>query len=431
MAIIYVNSGAGGADDGTSWTDAFLTFGQAWTAWTSGDVVYMHSGHAESSATELLYGADVMGDTNPLVVYSVDKDNSDAYTPGTSAQLKVTGANVDIDFNDSFHAYGVWFEMVDGDFDINSFGHAFRFEDCNFKWTANTANRTFTIGPKPLLINCTLDNVTAASFGYSLTSTTGTGTFLGCTFKGKSSGSTFIELGSNYNEESLFVGCDFSGLTNVTNLNDTGTGIDMVGCRFASGDGLQAPTGGIQNRASAYATAVDGAGSAKNYISEHYFGVGTVNQDTALYRDDGWQDEDGDTRLAHKMSPSPNVKGPHTPFWGPDLRAYVSDTGSKTLTVYAVEDFTTALTDDEAWIDVFYLGTSNSVLNSLAGGRSVLSSTSLTTDTKAWTGASGKTKVKFSETVTINKAGTYLVRVYLGKYESSKALWYCPLVEVS
>jgi hypothetical protein len=123
------------------------------------------------------------------------------------------------------------------------------------------------------------------------------------------------------------------------------------------------------------------------------------------------------------------MKGAHTPLVGIDLRAYVASTGSTTFTVEANHNFTTAPTADEAWIEVYYLGTSNSVLYSVAGGREILGSTALTTSTVGWTGATSK--IKFSETVTVNKAGTYIVRVFLGKYEASKALWYCPLVDVT
>ena len=131
------------------------------------------------------------------------------------------------------------------------------------------------------------------------------------------------------------------------------------------------------------------------------------------------------------MAPYAAMAGPPTPFFGPELRAYVSSTGSKTFTVYGVHDFATAPNKDNCWIEVMSLETANSVLYGLAGGRQVGITTGLTSDTKDWTGASGKTKFKIAETVTVNKVGTYIIRVYLAYFESAKAAWYCPLVEVS
>lgn len=438
MATIHVWHGATGAADGTSWTDAYTTLGAAWTAWTSGDVVYMHSGHAESSATELLYNADVMSDADPFICYSVDKDSSDAYTPGTSAQVKVTGANVDIDFNDASAFYGVWFEMVDGDFDLVSNGARY-FEDCTFKWTAIVSSREVTLGTTGRweFVNCTFDNATAASQSIKFAGSLSTLILDGCTLSGKWLTSGFSTVGQSLQgtTSNVFRGCDFSGITNATQVSTTvPTNAVVVGCSLMSG-GVVFPTvassADFRTVGRSYATAVDGASTAKNYIAEHHFGAGTVIQDTAIYRDSGWTDEDGSTQLSHKMVPTSTMKGAHTPIFGPDLRAYVDATGSKTFTVYCVHDFTTAPTKDEAWIEVLYLGTSNSVLWSIDVGRDILSSTAWTVGTEAWTGASGKTKMELSASVTINKTGTYAVRAYLGKYEAAKALWYCPLVNVA
>ena len=377
-----------------------------------------------------------MDDDDPCPIYSVDKDSSDAYDPATSAQVKVTGADVDVEFVDSICCYGVYFEMVDGDLDASSTGY-FHFEDCTFLFSAPAITRIFNLSSSSASsksINCTFNNA-SGSVGYYMNCGYPAQTFRGCSFSGFSSTSYFVNasLGSAHEASVTFEGCDFSGLTNVTNLNSTASSARFIDCKFATGDTVGGLTAaGTQLLVRNYGSAIDGAGTAKNYIAEHHFQAGTVIQDTAIYRDDGWQDEDGDTRLSHKMTPDSDMKGAHTPIFGPDLRAYVDSTGSKTFTVYAAQDFTAAPTADEAWIEVMYLGTANSVLWSHGGGREILGSTALTTDTKAWTWGNGaKNRIKFSETLTVNKTGTYVIRVFLGKYELGKGLWYCPLVEIS
>ncbi len=432
MAILYVDSNASGADDGTSWTDAWADIQSAWTAWVSGDVCWVASDHSQTQATEEQFAADVMDDDNPFVMYSVASAD-DSYTPAAAAQIAVTGSAIDIEFNDSVHAYGIFFQMADGQFDLNQSNTSLYFEDCNFKWTGTTANRDWSASNGARAVNCTFNN-TSGSGSYRVVSTNGPMLFEGCVFSGRGVAGSFVSSLNSSNGHAggtRIVGCDLSGLTNVTDLNPSNSNVRFIGCKFPSGVNVQRPAAGHQYFVAKYACAVDGAGTAKNYIAENYFHAGSVTQDTAIYRDDGWQDEEGSTRLSHKMATLAGLRGPHTPIYGPDLRAYVGSTGSTTFTVYAVEDFTVALTEDEAWIDISYLGTSNSVLWTVGTGRSILSTTSLTTDTKAWTGLSGHRKVKFAETVTINKTGTYVIRVYLGKIESGEALWYDPLVEVS
>jgi len=433
MAILYVWSGATGAADGTSWTDAWTTLGAAWSAWTSGDVCYMHSGHAETSATELLYAADAMGPGDPFVCYSVDKDNSDAYTPGTSAQVKVTGANVDIDFDDSAAFYGVWFEMVDGDIDISTSAQVFMFEDCTFNHTAPTAQRQLNAAtPYSSFVfkNCTFDNQSGTQ-GHIVNVAVG-GHFYGCTFLGRSTG-TFVSISTALWERgAIYQGCDFSGLTNISSfLVASGGGVSVaINCNLPAGKAWSDVPGGSVKTNQAFATAEDGASTAKNYIAEYWGFSGSVIADTAIYRTAGWTDEDGSTQLSHKMTPDPSLIV-SWPISGPPMRSYLSSTGSKTWTVYCVHDFTTAPNKDECWLELFYLGTSNSVLASFGGGRSIFSTTAWTVGTEAWTGAAGKTKMELSVTGTVNKAGTYMVRVCLGKYQAAKALWYCPLVEVT
>ena len=130
------------------------------------------------------------------------------------------------------------------------------------------------------------------------------------------------------------------------------------------------------------------------------------------------------------MATNSFLKGPHTPIYTPYMRAKVNTTGSKTFTVYGVESFTAALNEDQAWMELYYLGTSDSVEWTMIDGRSIYSTTALASDTKAWTGTFTR-KVKFEETVTVNKVGTYAIRIFLGEYEASASLWICPEVEVT
>lgn len=436
MAIVYVWNGATGAADGTSWTDAYTTLGAAWSAWSSGDVVYMHSGHSESSATTINYASGSMTNADPFMCYSVDKDNSDAYTPASAAQVTVTGTNADLDIDDASWFYGVYFKIDDGDvIGTSASVGSVSFVDSTIRiGDSETANRVISSFSGVLFESCTFTSQLSTNALYF--SNVDNAWFVNCTFTGKFSlGSGIGIFGSETDGPSIFQGCDFTGVTSATTVvGSATTGAKAFNCKYPSGmtfaDNIATPDVGYMVNA-AFACTLDGASTAKNYDVEMSNSYGRVVHDTSIYRDSGWSDEEGTTQLSHKVTPDSSLSYPVQYIFGPDLVAYADSTGSKTFTVYCVHDFTTAPTKDEAWIEVAYLGTSNSTLHSFAGGRSVLSSATWTVGTEAWTGASGKTKMELSATATINKTGVYAVRVYLGKYEAAKALWYCPKVEVT
>jgi hypothetical protein len=426
MADIWVDSTkTGGNDDGTTKADAFLTFGQAWSAWTSGDVIKVSTNHAETSATTLTYGADVMSASDPCVVYSWDF-TGDAYQKATSPQIRVTGTNADLDFDDAVAAFGLYLQVDDGDHVITMPWMTYAvFRDCTFRWSNGstmTTSRLLTTSVLASFFDCAFINNddTYAFYGSPAI-------FRNCTWTGLLwNGQYFFRAAEN----APLVGCDFSGATGWGRLNMTDSPITVVGCKFPSGEGVTQTTGSFSAVASQSVSAADGASTAKGYIAEVKMMGGTVVPDTAIYRTAGFVAADGDTPLSHKMTPSSTLKGPHTPFHGPDLFAYVSTTGSKTFTIYAEHDFTTAPNKDECWPEILYLGTTNSLLLSFGGGRIIGSTTAWTVGSEAWTGTS-KTKMELSATLTVNKAGFYMARVHLAKYEAGKALWYCPKVEVT
>ncbi len=69
MANIYVKSGASGAANGTSWTDAYVTLGAAITAAAAGDSIWVSNNHSETTASPTYSIAGTVG--NPTFITCV------------------------------------------------------------------------------------------------------------------------------------------------------------------------------------------------------------------------------------------------------------------------------------------------------------------------------------------------------------------------
>jgi hypothetical protein len=114
------------------------------------------------------------------------------------------------------------------------------------------------------------------------------------------------------------------------------------------------------------------------------------------------------------------------------------EAGSKTFTVHITND-TADLTDAEAWLEVEYLGTSDSPMSTIASDRraNLIATAAAQTDdtTSTWngTGPSFTYKQKLAVTATVGEAGLYRARVVVGKASiASSAYFYVdPKVIVS
>jgi hypothetical protein len=424
MAIVYVWSGATGAANGTSWTDAYTTLGAAGSP-SDGTDVYIADDHNESISANTTYGSSSLKN-NPVRIWSVDRTD-DSYSPAASVQLDFSGGAYDVTLNSSWEWHGVFIKIGD-DLKVET-SRSRWFYDCTFELTSALG----VVSSGALLMRGgTLNFSDGVSGGY-INASGNLHRLHGVTITGKARSTGLLRVKS-----AEYVGCDLTGLSGDSLYDpDASAGdgrVELHACKLPSSITM-ATSGwiGTEQTLELIGCDEDGASFGKRYRSEvHRYG-GVMTVDTAIYRDAGWSDEDGDTSLSHKITPN-SVCTKYATAHGIPLMAYVGSTGSKTFTVHLVEDFTTALTDQDAWMEVRYLGTADSTKWELVSSRPadlLAAGTTLATTTEAWTGASGKTKAKLTKTVTVNETGMYQIRVYLGKYESGKALWCCPQVEVS
>ena len=88
MATYYLDSNAAGANNGTSWTDAWTDLANV-TGLANGDIVkveYRHDNPDDTAATGYVLGASFSAVTSVTYI-SVDKDNSDAFRKMTTGRF--------------------------------------------------------------------------------------------------------------------------------------------------------------------------------------------------------------------------------------------------------------------------------------------------------------------------------------------------------
>jgi hypothetical protein len=152
MAQWFVNSvdGVGGAGDGTSWANAYLTLGAAATAKPAGDTFLVGNNHAETAAaaTTITFAGTL---ANPNQVFCVDHTKP---SPGpgdvtTGGSISTTGAS-NLNFSGSCELTGLTFNAGSGASTANirpnnNANHSQTFTDCKFVLNNTSASSAITM----------------------------------------------------------------------------------------------------------------------------------------------------------------------------------------------------------------------------------------------------------------------------------------------
>ena len=442
MATVYIYSGATGAASGASWTDAYTTIQAALSSYTAGDELWVAHDHNEISGSTITLtesGADI---TNRIMLMRVNR-TTDVYDPTDGADTKQydLSGSADLNFGSVEAVWcGFHFECNDNYIAASS-GTTQSFIDCYFKYTAGASR--FELGSN----NCdTALEFTNCTFDYDSTSgqmwIAAYVRFLGCTFKGDMASGGFFNNKSSTRPVILDCdACNFSGFTNPVSepifeapSSEIVYRARMRNCEIRSGQTIIGALSNDTQEAIVERTSHNG----DTFINELHVLRGTVETDTGVYYTgtDAFQDYDGDTPLSRELVPASgathlsNLKGLGIP-------TVITSTGSKTFTVECIENYTTALTKREAWLEIHYLGSATSSLFTVADPDREVVETSYTnlaagSGLADWTGEpTGSRSVKLTGTVTVNQIGLAMVYVRLGKYESGKQFFYNPVATVS
>lgn len=408
-------------------------------AWVgAGDDIYFDKDHVDATTSTTVWTGGTLA--NPVPLRRVDFGASNAYAPTTGADtinFKTTVSQTNLTFS-NFVVYGAYIE-TDGHLLTGVAATNIGFIDCKHKNLAKalrgvkmgTANGD---GSAPKFKNMTFEGIVAQAV---YVDNPCDAVFDLCTWIGEIAETGLVDLPSNDPAHIRFNYCDFSGITTDAPImvdTSTPTGaffvIDFVGCKFPSGYSLTDTF--FSNEGQFVREWHSDTGNNSYPLREEGF-RGVINTSTATYLTDGFVHADQATNLSRQLVPS-SVCEAHAPLQSFDITQWHDSTGSVTVTIECWDAFTTALQDDEAWMEVYYLDGTD-VTGSLDTTQVVAGTTAnLTAGTGAanWTGEPSGRSVKFvSSSLSIGKKGLIVVRIYLGKYESGKSLFINPQMTVA
>lgn len=441
MAVIYVDSGATGANDGTTPTDAYTVIASAVTNAVSGDIVYTSHTHSQVTGTNL-----VQNWADGVIIISSDFGNivNSFPVPRTGATLENTGT---ADMTNKGATYMSGFTLTSNDhMDLGCTNQNTKciYENCTITM-GDDGTLTAQENTVATYINCPIDITINDSIfvgrnhleivGGSLTRTAGANGLF--SFDATSEGCTIH-----------IRGCDMTGVPAATPfISGTTTSLGlrkfiMTQCKINSsqdlGDGNLLELGIMQLNACDRGNLTDAA-----FQLETYDFYGESVSTTARYRTGGADDGEQANAYSQEVTALANntVKGIYSTSFL--VSTYVSDADStaRTFKVHvahnAVGSGTAgALQDDEMWLEL--VGPDDNVtptsLGHFATSVSVTDQASdLTTESgETWNGTNVGTKQSASLSYSPSINGLVQIRVHFASGSASDVVVNVdPKIEVS
>ena len=404
---IYVDSNATGANDGTSWTDAYTDITSSGGAGgaAAGEHVYVAYNHSQATS----HNPDWSNGTaaNPVIISSRDPAD-DSYRLPTSAQLTAS----DMIWDGDIRVFGIWWSGSDDLFLDGQSGHQ-EYHDCTFEVGDQFKIQSGLIR----FFGCTFkhdDDISSTGQCWAF--------FTDCTFEEKSNYSKANLFSITQNTRWFFRCCKFgpydATLTGIVGGASSGrVHIQFMQCEFPSGLTFAATS------TSLFAEAFN---CDEGTISDPPLGIfkkvtyqGDVTGTLSRYRTGGADDGEQANAYSWEMATNANAKEQFCPLESPPMLLWLDGTETS-IKVYVASGGT--LNNDDFWIDV---GSPSEIANpnQTAQGqfdhsRMAIDGTpaALTTDSSStWNGTGVGTKQQISVTIAPTIAGPVVVRAFLAK----------------
>lgn len=422
----------------TSWANAHSCLDMMlMTGWlvTAGDIFLVHKTHSENSGSDASgyfpYGQGT--NSNAIVCYCVDKDNSNALATGAVVAFgkdkNIYGNIVFVNIKIST-AYSMWLTMTSGGV-FTLVGATMPLTLLELTGATNYLSGAGSGNGSVLLFqNCNISLANAANYiGYNRLYWR-KGALIA------PNGSTALFRTSSYLKDLEIQDVDLTAVGTGKLFQVSGTAglcrAVLTRCKLPS------DLGGVT------ATAYDGAGYQDKILLHHCSSAnrtwdfqevsaeGVVTPETTIVRTGGASD--GAQAISWKMVATAALSKFQMGLSSPVIHLWNSSTSQMTVTVHGIWDSASNLKKDEVWIEVEYPADTSSGLGTIATSRVIYAPADtpadLTTSTETWGGSmSNPNKFKMAVTFTPAKAGPIAVRVYVVK--PSTTLYICPKVVIS
>lgn len=420
-----------GFSSGTTaaWTFATIFLDYAITAPTAvGDILYVSNNHAESISAAITPSATPAG----VSVICVDDSAAPPTATATTATVTTTGnSSITIGASSREYYYGLNFISGSGASGTASILPAqIVAESCSFQIATTGASSTISL--QGVFYNC---GVKFAAAGQSIIS--GNAGY-------KWYGGSLLSGGTS--PTALLTGSVGSGLLDGFDLSNASAGVNLSGSTSTSPffvSNLKLPaswsgavSSGTPTAPNGHVTLMNGDNSGTNYILNSKTGKGATTQETTVVKTGGFSV--AGTPISWKLVGTSGC-GPAGCYinnhFTPELAAYNSTTGSAiTVTVDFIHDSTTAMQDNEIFLEVTYLGASGSPLGTYVSSRPATPMTTasdLAASSATWTttGLTNPNAQKLTVTFTPQLAGMVIGRVKLCK--ASKTVYVDPVLQLS
>jgi hypothetical protein len=453
MANKFVWSGAGGANDGSSWNNAYTSLMRDWgaegTFTPATDFIYVRSVHAESTAGILeIRGSTVEGSTAPCRVLCVVGDTTGT-TPGAlaiGASVTTTGVN-DLNVLEGLYVYGVDFFSSD-DMEIcpsSATDDEIGLEECSIKLTEVDGGDHISIGGNNNNVSNTVrwKNVDV-DFSHAGQGISG----LSCQFVweggtvGLGVNSMFVLFGGLASPVWEVRGVDFSSMTGnplvIGSAPSTGRLLIISRCLTAPGGTIVSGTIDIPGfRVESYHC--QGAGGVDEedpaYQMEIQDRRGKIVTDKERYRTGGGWDGHRQTEIAWDMDTTiGSVRGyPGNALEAPPIAGWTLGDGVVTQ-VYRIAIASDAtINDDELWMTLE--GPNDAAKDSMSVFRTSrvapeTAASALATDSvSTWTGTGVGTKQYLEVSYVPDKPGPIFARIHMAK--ASDNIYIDPHIQVN
>lgn len=435
MATYYVWSGATGAANGTSWTDAWTSIFSLSLA--AGDLVLVASDHNENfgATTKYMTYSGAVG--NPIKFVSVNRTD-DSYLAG--AVVQTTSGTATLNITGNHYCRGLKFQINGGVFanskiNISVNVHASpTYDDCEITNTHTGSAAHIIIGSNANSTQGQLNLRNTRLQTVREVQVIGALRMFGGVLKTQASGGIYVGS-ANEGHHVEIDGVDMSENASSFDPVDASMGqngiIVIRNCKMPSG-WTGSLTTAAPNTVMSHVHMYNCDDGASNYRSEVATYAGYVTSHAGVYRSGGASD--GTNNLSLKLT---SVTGRTDAFGNSvstdQISIWNETLTSLTVTVHIAHNEASALNDDEVWIEVMYHGDASSPIKTLVSDRvasPLVTPAVQPTSTETWTGLTTPTKQKLEVTFTPAMVGFIDVRVHLAG-DHAADVYVCPKIEVS